>query len=159
MIANNLNPSGIAASCAEKLSVKFAEIQACPALMGPGGKWLMDYIGWIDRFQPVVWGAILFFLQFSSVKFTEIQTLSPNAGDLFWLDWSISSGSWLCFFSVEYLQKQASSPIAGDNISWIDRFQPVLGEFTEILSQRNLDPVIFFLMLDTVPNIMKMVWT
>jgi hypothetical protein len=38
MIANNLNPSGIAASCAEKLSVKFAEIQACPALMGSGGK-------------------------------------------------------------------------------------------------------------------------
>jgi hypothetical protein len=38
MIANNLNPSGIAASCAEKLSVKFAEIQACPALLGSGGK-------------------------------------------------------------------------------------------------------------------------
>jgi hypothetical protein len=43
----------------------------------------MDYIGWIDRYQPIVWGAILFFIQFSSLKFTEIQTLPPTAGDLF----------------------------------------------------------------------------
>jgi len=100
MIANNLNPSGIAASCAEKLSVKFAEIQACPTLLGSGGKWLMDYIGSTDRFQPVLWGVIFFLLFRFVLSGLNLLNLSTTAGDLFGLDWSITTGFYQCFFFV-----------------------------------------------------------
>jgi hypothetical protein len=78
--------------------VKFAEIQACPTLLGSGGKWLMDYIGSTDRFQPVLWGVIFFLLFRFVLSGLNLLNLSTTAGDLFGLDWSITTGFYQCFF-------------------------------------------------------------